>query len=53
MLKAVVVVGKGTAGVIRWIDEYTLYRTCKLLFQRLQCQKIVTKNQAIVEYIGI
>jgi len=53
MLQPVVVMGKGTAGVIRWIDKHAFHLAAKLLLQRLQRQQVIAENQPVVENIVI
>ncbi len=51
MFHSIIIVGEGTARVIGWINEDTLYFPRKLLLQRLQCQQVIAKDQPVVENV--
>ncbi len=52
MFDTIIIMLKCAACIIRWINENTLDLPRKLLFQRLQRQQVVAKDQAVVEKIG-
>jgi hypothetical protein len=47
MLQAVIVVGECAPGVVRRINANALDLSRELLFQRFQCQEVVTVDQAV------
>ena len=53
MLNIVIVMLKGTARIERWINIYTLNRTCKFLFKRFKCEEIIAQNEAVIEEVMI
>ena len=53
MLKPVVVMGEGAAGVVRRVDENAFHLARKLRLQCLERQQVVTKDQSIVEDVVV
>ncbi len=53
VLHPIVIMGEGAAGVIGRIDEDTFHLTGVLLFQRLQRQQVIPKDQLVVEDVTV
>ena len=53
MFQAIFVMLKGTAGVVGWVDKHALHFARIFLFERLERQQIVTKNQLVIEYVVV
>ncbi len=51
MLQPVVIMGKGTTGVVGRVNKHALHLARKLLLQRLQRQQVVAKDQPVVEAV--
>ena len=48
MLQPVIIMGKGTTGVVLRVYEDALDSPCKLLHQNFQSQKVVPEDQHII-----
>ena len=53
MLQSVVIMGEGTASVVRRVDENALDLAGKLLFERFEGQQVVPEDEAVVEQVMI
>jgi hypothetical protein len=53
VLKRIVVVLKGAAGVVRRVNEHALHLARKLGLQRLERQQVVALDQAVVKNIPV
>jgi hypothetical protein len=53
VLYSVVIVRKRTASIIRRINKHALHLPCELLFERLQCEKIVPENKPVIKQVAL
>ncbi|MEZ4680537.1 MAG: hypothetical protein R2932_40615 [Caldilineaceae bacterium] len=51
MLDAIIIMCKSRTCIVRGIDACTLHLPCELLFQRLECQQVIAKDEAVVEVV--
>lgn len=53
MLDAIIIVLEGTAGVVRWINEYALHFPAEVLLQGLEGEEVVPVDEAVVEEVPV
>ena len=50
MFQPVVVMGEGTAGVVRRIDKHTFHFARKFLFEGFQGKQVVAVDEAVIKF---